>query len=351
MSHRLHAVGAVGAVVLLMLGCGRATRASAEPPSITLALPADAGDAERAGAEAFEAVVEGLSRGAVAVAVSGDGGLCLDAADCLRALQAGEVTLAPVTTTALAEPFPELQVLDLPYLFESAAVVDRVFDGPFHARLRDALIHRLGLRLMAVGGGGGWRALASTQREVRTPDDMRDQRWWTSGSAMDTSLVEALGGTTDRRPRAELASALATGAIDGVTTSVADLVALGLHDRVRYVTLDRHSYGSVFWLINDAAYQALPQAQRLLVEAGCVELERLGLAAPATREAEAVGVVEAASGTVLALTDDERKRFLMAAGRVATGYVEEYGPDWLVWLEGAIAEAEREIELTENGLD
>ena len=35
----------------------------------------------------------------------------------------------------------------------------------------------------------------------------------------------------------------------------------------------------------------------------------------------------------------------MAAGRVSTWYMDEYGYEWLVWLEGAIAEAEREIAL------
>ena len=41
----------------------------------------------------------------------------------------------------------------------------------------------------------------------------------------------------------------------------------------------------------------------------------------------------------------ERRAFVMAAGRVSTWYMEEYGYEWLVWLEGAIAEAEREIAL------
>ncbi len=348
-SRRLLALGTI--VVLTVLGCRSVGGAVPEVRALTLALPAAATAEDRRSAAAFESIVEVLSGGALAVEVAPPGEACGDATACLAALQAGEVTLAPVTTMALAETFPQLQVLDLPYLFENAAVVERVFDGPFYARLRDALVHRTGLRPMAVGAGGGWRVLANARREVRTPEDLRGLRLWTAGSLVETNLVEALGGTADRRPRAELASALAAGAIDGITTSVADLVALGLRDRVRYVTLDRHSYGSVFWLINDAAYQALPEALRLVVQAGCDELERLGLGVPAAREAEAVRAFEAAGGTALSLNGAEQKRFLMAAGRVATGYVEEHGPDWLVWLEGAIAEAEREIELAREGPD
>jgi hypothetical protein len=39
----------------------------------------------------------------------------------------------------------------------------------------------------------------------------------------------------------------------------------------------------------------------------------------------------------------------MAVGRVATGYVDTYGHEWLVWLEGAIAEAEREVAVARPG--
>ncbi len=349
MSRRVHALGTI--VVLTMLGCRSVGGAVPEARTLTVALPVTATAEDRRSVASFESIVEVLSAGALAVEVAPLGEACGDATACLAALRAGEITLAPVTTVDLVGLFPQLEVLDLPYLFENAAVVERVFDGPFSARLRDALVHHAGLRPMAFGAAGGWRTLANAKRAVKTPADLRGLRLWTAGSSVEANLVAALGGEPRSLPRAEFAAALATGAIDGGTTSIADLVALDLQERIRHVTLDRHSYVSVIWLINDMAYQALPENQRLIVQAGFDELERLGLGVPAAREAEAVRAFEAAGGAVYTPTADERRQFLMAAGRVATEYVEERGYDWLVWLEGAIAEAERQIELVKEGPD
>lgn len=351
MSHPSSAISAFAAAVLTMIGCGAATQAVAESPVIIIALPAEAGDVERAEAEAFEALVEGLSRGALPVEVVAAGEVCGDVDECLRALQEGNITIAPATTVDVAALFPELEVLDVPYLFETAAVVERVFDGPFHARLRDALVHRTGLRPVAFGGGGGWRALVTTRRQIGVPGDAQGLALWTGASPVEAQLVETLGAAAASSPAAGLSDALATGALEGATMPVADLVAARLHDDLRFATLDRHSYISVIWLFNDAAYQALPTDLRQLVQAGFHEIERLGHGMAAEREAEAVRLFQAAGGTVRVLTPDERKRFLMASGGIATAYVEEHGPDWLVWLEGAIAEAEREIELKEDGPD
>ncbi len=345
-TRRLHALGTI--VVLTVAGCRSVGGAVPETRTLSVALPATATTEDVRGAAAFESIVEALSRGALAVEVMPLGEACGDPAECLRALQEGALTVAATTTTELSQVFPELAVLDIPYLFESNAVVSRVFDGPFYARLRDALVHRAGLRPMALGTDGGWRTLINRRRDVRTPADVRGLTLWTTASPVEADLVAALGGTAARRPPSELASALATGAVDGATMPVAELVAARLHEDLRFATLDRHSYISVIWLINDAAYQALPTDLRQLVQAGFDEMERLGKGVAAEREAEAVRLFEAAGGTVRVLTPDERKRFLMASGGIATAYVEAHGPDWLVWLEGAIAEAEREIELTEK---
>ena len=162
--------------------------------------------------------------------------------------------------------------------------------------------------------------------------------------------MAALGAVAAPTARQELAAELDRGAVNGVTLPLTEIVALGLHERILHVTLDRHAYDAVLWLMRDAALQALPAS---LQAGGRGGVRRAG-AADAGRArgppcTDAVRAVEAAGGTVHVLSPDERKAFLMAAGRVATGYVETYGHEWLVWLEGAIAEAERDVAVVRAG--
>ena len=98
-------------------------------------------------------------------------------------------------------------------------------------------------------------------------------------------------------------------------------------------------------MMNEPAYQELPADLQQLLGAGFDELARLTLAGARNRASEAIAVYEAAGGQLHVPSAAERRAFVMAAGRVSTWYMDEYGYEWLVWLEGAIAEAEREIAL------
>ena len=320
-----------------------ATAAPTAAHTLTIALPASAMDAGHSGAAAFEALVEGLSGGAIAVEIAALADTCGAPRQCIDAAREGSIDATLAAVEDIAGLFPEIRILDVPYLFEDDAVVDLVFEGPFYARLRDALVDRAGLRLMAIGTTAGWRTLATTGRVVRAPDDLRGLTVWTGNSPLEAELVTAFGAAPAAVSRRELEAALERGAVNGVTLPLAEIVASGLHERMRHVTLDRHGYAADLWLLNDAAHRALPASLRQVVQAGFDELARLTLTVPADRRAAAIRAVEAAGGTVHLLSPEERKAFLMSAGRVATGYVETYGHEWLVWLEGAIAEAERAI--------
>ena len=356
--------------VTLLLGCAvlaffagaacrvEAPEAGSEPAptavpvaaeTLIIALPTGAADADYAGAAAFEALVEGLSRGAVAVEIAGREQPCGAPRQCLDDLREGSIDITRATTEDLAALFPEIRILDVPYLFEDGAIVDLVYTGAFYARLRDALVARAGLRPVAIGTSAGWRTLATTGPAVRTPDDVRGLTLWAGSSPIEAELVTALGAVPATGDRREIAAELERGAVNGVTLPLVDIVALGLHERIRHVTLDRHGYDAALWLMNDSSHQALPASLRRVVQAGFDELTRLTLAVPADRQADAVRSVQAAGGEVHLLSPEERKAFLMAVGRVATGYVDTYGHEWLVWLEGAIAEAEREVAVARPG--
>ncbi len=338
------------------IGCGAGeageaqTRAGAPGSAadihrIGMVLPPGAPDA--ADAAAFEALVESLSRGRVAVEIDTGGERCGEPASCLAALQAGTIDVYRSTVPDVGRLFPELHVLDVPYLLETDEVVERVFRGAFFARMRDALLHRTGLRLTALGSAGGWRGIATASRVVRTPADTQGLTLRTADSPVEMAWARALGASPAPAPWAELPAALSSGQASGTADGVTEIAGAGIQDRLPYLTQDRHGYRAGLWLMNEQAYQRLPVDLQQLVRAGFDELARLTLARARERSAAATAAFEAAGGRVHVPSASERRAFVMAAGRVSTWYMDEYGYEWLVWLEGAIAEAEREIALAD----
>ncbi len=90
----------------------------------------------------------------------------------------------------------------------------------------------------------------------------------------------------------------------------------------------------------------MPLDLQQIVQLGFDELRRITLSFPDSREAEALDVFRADGGQVYVPTADEQRAFVTAAGRVSTWFMDAYGYEWLIWLEGAIAEAERELSLS-----
>lgn len=311
----------------------------------TLSMVLPAGAVDLAEAAAFESLVESLSMSRIAVEIDAGGRRCDEPASCLAELQAGSIDVYRSTVPAIGRLMPELHVLDVPYLLETDEVVEWVFRGTFFARVRDALLHETGLRLMALGSAGGWRGIATASRVVRTPADVQGLTLRTADSPVEIAWARAIGALPEPVLRPALSAHLASGRIDGTADGVVDVVEAGLQEDLPYLTQDRHGYRAGLWLMNEEAHQGLPSDLQQLLRAGFDELARLTLARARERAAEAIAAFEAAGGRVHVPSAAERRAFVMAAGRVSTWYMAEYGYEWLVWLEGAIAEAEREIDL------
>ena len=296
-------------------------------------------------------LIEALSGGRLVVEVDTDGRSCGAPDACLDALAAGDIDLYLASTAAAARLVPELHVLDVPYLLESDAVAERVFTGIFFERMHDALIRQAGLRLLALSGGGGWRGIATRTGLVRGPDDLQGVTLGTGDSPVLTAWARAVGATPAPVSWSDRAvSALGQG-VEGRAGSVIDLAAVAAGGAFRYLTRDDHGFPAGLWLMRDEAYQALPVDLRQVIDAAVAELARLAWAEEGRRTADALAAFEAAGGTVYALSAAERRAFVMAAGRVSTWYMAEYGHEWLVWFEAAIAEAERQIALTGKGAE
>ena len=289
-------------------------------------------------------LVDGLTEGRVSIEFESASTHCVNLTRCLQALQSGEVDIARVELGDVAALFPELQVLEIPYLIESAQVAELVFTGTFYSRMRDAILDRTGLRWMAVSNVGGWRHIVNNVREVRSPEDLEGLQFETIDLPVHIETTRALGASSggtlaDTRVRGDSIAEM----VQGLRTGIVDLLGTDRETRPTFLTVDRHTYIIGFWLMNERSYRLMPLDLQQIVQLGFDELRRITLAFPDDREAQALDTFRADGGQVYVPTADEKRAFVTVAGRVSTWFMDVYGYEWLVWLEGAIAEAEREL--------
>jgi TRAP-type C4-dicarboxylate transport system substrate-binding protein len=318
------------------------SRAERADITIRIAFLASSDDEDYVGAMAFKESVEAAAGGRVAVQVFPSGQYCGSERECIEALQGGMLEMHQTTFGGLAALFGPAQALDLPYTFANDAVAECVMDGPLLARMGQSILDQgLGLRLMAVGNTGGWRSFATTRKRIQSPADLARLRIRTLPSALEQEMVRELGGSPTPLPWSEVYYALSAGLLDGTKNSVQDVVGMKLHEHVRFLLVDRHSYMGAMWWYSEKQWQALPEEIKPVVAEGFRVLALATREAAAARQAPAFEAFRASGGTVDEITPEQREQFRNATRGLRDWYASRYGVEWLERLDAAVAACEQ----------
>ncbi|MCB9958279.1 MAG: DctP family TRAP transporter solute-binding subunit [Rhodospirillaceae bacterium] len=251
------------------------------------------------------------------------------------------LTQVVMVSGAMSRLCPAAQVLDIPYMFESAPVAWDVLDGPFGDELAEHCLEQTGLRTLGYGETG-FRNFTNSVREIRTPADMEGLRFRVQPIPLYLELVSALGGEPTPINWSELPTALATGVVDGQENPVGVIYNNNLHTLQDYMILDGHVYAADFLLINEEFFQSLTPEQQAVVQRAGRIAGVMGRAIQEFNTAEGVSAVIAEGMQVYSPTAEELAMFRdLAQPAVRTWLVGELGDEaeWIDRLEAAVAAA------------
>ena len=302
-------------------------------------------DEDYDGALVFKQYVESRSNGRAEVEIYPSGQFCSNERECIEGMQTGVLQVFMLTTGSLGTFFSPGQVLDLPYTFRDDAVAECVLDGPMIAELRSAILDSgIPIRLMTVSNTGGWRNFASTDEQIRSPADIKGRKFRTISAPVQQELVRQLGGNPTPVAWSEVYTALATGVVEGTKNGIQDIVGMKLHEQIKFVTLDGHSYMGGLWWFSEVTWQELPPDIQRIIYDGFQELKTVTRGVIKRREIDAYREFEESGGTLYVPTVEEKLQFREAAGGMRDWYVEQYGEEWLVKLDSAVTACEAQID-------
>lgn len=333
--------------ILIVSGIGAVVSGSAPAADYTIRFSflGSPDDEDYDGALVFKQFVESRSNGSAAVEIYPSGQFCSNERECLEGMQTGVLQVFMLTTGGLGSIFGPGQVLDLPYTFRDDAVAECVLDGPIISELREAILETgLGIRLMTVSNTGGWRNFAATDSVIRNPGDVEGRKIRTISAPIQQELVRQLGGNPTPVAWSEVYTALATGVVEGTKNGIQDIVGMKLHEQIKFITLDGHSYMGGLWWFSETTWQDLPANLQRIVYDGFQELKTVTRGIVKRREIEAYAEFERAGGTLYVPTPEEKNRFRGAATGMRGWYADTYGDEWLLKLDAAVAGCERKID-------
>ena len=215
------------------------------------------------GADYFKKLAEERTNGRVKIEVYPNSQLFKDGEE-MEALQLGSVQmLAPSLAKFGPLGVREFEVFDLPFMFDDAAQLHRVADGPIGTGLFKKLEGK-GIVGLAFWDNGF--KVMSANRPLRAPEDMKGLKMRIQSSKVLGDQMKALGALPQVMAFSEVYQAMQTGVVDGSENTPSNMYTQKHHEVQKYVALTDHGYIGYAVIANKKFWDALPADIRTTLE-------------------------------------------------------------------------------------
>lgn len=278
-------------------------------------------DTHHVAAELFAERVAELTDGAITVVVHPAGELGNDPA-ILEGVRLGSIDIGQTGNPFYTRFAPKLNVLDLPYLFDSYEHVYRIVDGEVGESLLGELEQNRmkGLAFWEIG----FRKITNSVRAIHTPADLAGLKIRTTPNPAHVQAFELWGAEPTPMAFTEVYLALETGTVDGQENPVNIIRSNRFQEVQSHMSLTDHAYTVSIVSMNLDKFRGLPEEhQEALVSAAreAAEFQRR-----LNREQDDEGLAEIAAAGVEIVEDVDREAFsAMVFDEVAQTYIAEHG--------------------------
>lgn len=248
-------------------------------------------------------------------------------ADEMAALQRGEVQMLAPSVSKFESYTKQLQVFDLPFLFDDLEAVKR-----FQRREKSRQL----LRSMAshdIYGLAFWNngmKQLSANRELRAPADAKGLAFRIQASSVLESQFAALGAQAKRIPFGESLKALQAGTVQGTENAWSNMTAAGFDQAQPFITETNHGSLNYMLISSSSFWQSIPYATRTELESIIEEVT-----AQVNKDAEQLNrqgreqLAAAGKAHLIGLSKEERAAWRVAMQPLWKQYEAEIGADVL----------------------
>lgn len=216
----------------------------------------------------FAELVAERSKGEVNIEVYSDATLGNER-ELAESVVSGSVDIAPSGMSGIGRFFPELQVLELPYIYKDLDHMQRVakvIAPDVQAAFEAQGIHNLGFLFL------GPRSIAS-KRAINTIEDMEGLKLRVPESPLYIGFAKALGAVPTPIPFPEVYSAIETGVAEASEGEPATLSTTKWYEVTKSVSLTKHIWHFRFIPVNAAKFSTLTPEQQGIVEQAAADAQ------------------------------------------------------------------------------
>ncbi|WP_334175572.1 TRAP transporter substrate-binding protein [Pseudoxanthobacter sp.] len=158
---------------------------------------------------------------------------------------------------------PRLNVVSLPFLFDSFTQVHAVLDGPVGAELK-AMAPPRGYEILGFLDSG-FRSFTNNRHPIAAPADMAGLKMRCPPIPVIIETVKVLGALPQAIPYGEVYTSLQSGVVDGAEPELRDFYDAKWFEVQKFLSLSNYIWTANYWYANKAKLDGLSPADRAAV--------------------------------------------------------------------------------------
>lgn len=185
----------------------------------------------------------------------------------LQKIRRGQIAGGGLTCSAMASVIPELDVLEIPFLFNSSEEADFVLDNYLLPVFKDLLLKK-GF-VLVTWAENGWRSIGHKTKQIKTPADLKAVKIRSQESKVHLAFWKKLGASAQAISTPEVLPALQTGVVEAFDNTPLFTLAAEWQTAIKHYSVTNHIYQPAVVVYSKVAWDKLkPEQQKILMGPG-----------------------------------------------------------------------------------
>ncbi|SNR81166.1 sialic acid TRAP transporter substrate-binding protein SiaP [Puniceibacterium sediminis] len=185
----------------------------------------------------------------------------------LIGIQRGNIQMAGLPPSDLAQQAPEFDILGAAYVVRDQKHLKSIFASPVGDHFRQIAHDQLGVVILGTFYYGTRQVNLKGDKEIKTPADMAGVKLRMPGGESWQFLGKALGANPVPIAYSELYTALQTGVVDGQDNPLPNDKAMKFYEVTDQIVMTSHNVGFGMLLISAKVWDAMTPEQQTTMQA------------------------------------------------------------------------------------
>jgi TRAP-type C4-dicarboxylate transport system substrate-binding protein len=225
----------------------------------------------------------------------------------LNGIRRGRIQGGGITSAALASAIPEMDVLELPYLFESSAEADYILDNYLFEYFKKLFAQKD--MVLVTWAENGWRNIGHKKKIIKSPSDLKGEKIRSQESKSHLAWWKAMDASAVAIAVPEVLSALQTGVVEGFDNTALFTLAAEWHSAIKFFTVSEHIYQPAAVVYSQKFWDKLSDAEKKIMLGDGNAIAAPSRVAVRALGGELVDVLKSSGIEVYVLSSSEKNKF------------------------------------------